>query len=94
MSLKAIEILKTLEPKTGERVFPLKGNTVSMIFLKITRRADLVNVHFHDLRHTAITRLSKKFNILELAIISGHKSLKMLQRYTHIKAEDLVGKID
>ena len=35
-----------------------------------------------------------KFNILELAIISGHKSLKMLQRYTHIKAEDLVDKIN
>lgn len=94
LSLKAISILKRLEPISDERVFPLKGNTVSMIFLKITRRAGLVNVHFHDLRHTAITRHAKKFNILELAIISGHKSLKMLQRYTHIKAEDLVDKIN
>ena len=65
-----------------------------MMFLRVTRKAGLTDVHFHDLRHTAITRLAKKFNILELATISGHKSLKMLQRYTHIKAEDLVGKID
>jgi integrase len=94
LSLKAIEVLKSLNSNMTEKAFPLKRNTVSMIFLRITRRAGLIDVHFHDLRHTAITRLSKKFNILELATISGHKSLKMLQRYTHIKAEDLVGKID
>jgi len=94
LSLKAIEVLKSLNSNMTEKAFPLKHNTVSMIFLRITRRAGLIDVHFHDLRHTAITRLSKKFNILELATISGHKSLKMLQRYTHIKAEDLVGKID
>jgi len=94
LSLKAIEVLKSLNSNITEKAFPLKPNTVSMIFLRITRRTGLIDVHFHDLRHTAITRLSKKFNILELATISGHKSLKMLQRYTHIKAEDLVGKID
>jgi integrase len=94
LSLKAITILKNLDSNSNEKVFPLKGNTVSMIFLKITRRVGLIDVHFHDLRHTAITRLANKFNILELAIISGHKSLKMLQRYTHIRAEDLVDKIN
>jgi hypothetical protein len=42
----------------------------------------------------ALTKLSVKFtNILELASISGHRELKMLQRYVHIKAEDLVKKL-
>jgi hypothetical protein len=42
----------------------------------------------------ALTKLSDKFtNILELASISGHRELKMLQRYVHIKAEDLVQKL-
>jgi len=94
LSLKAIEVLQSLNSSKSERVFPLKSNTVSMMFLKITRRINLKDVHFHDLRHTAITRFSNNFSILELAVISGHKSLKMLQRYTHIKAEDLVEKID
>ena len=43
----------------------------------------------------AITNISKKIpNIFELAIISGHRSLKMLQRYTHIKAEDVANKMN
>jgi integrase len=88
-----MEVLQSLNSSKSERAFPFKSNTVSMMFLKITRRINLKDVHFHDLRHTAITRLSNKFNILELAVISGHKSLNMLQRYTHIKPEDLALKL-
>jgi integrase len=55
----------------------------------------VLDVHFHDLRHMAITRLASRFsNPMEIAAISGHKSLSMLRRYTHIKAEDLVQKLD
>ena len=42
----------------------------------------------------ALISVSDKSNVLELAAISGHKQLKMLQRYTHIKAENLVSKLD
>lgn len=94
LSKKAIEILKSLNKTEDQRVFPLNPNTVSLLFLKATKRANLENVHFHDLRHMSITRMSKKItNIFELSIISGHRSLKMLQRYTHIKPEDLVSKL-
>ncbi len=42
----------------------------------------------------ALTKLSAKFtNVLELAAISGHRELKMLQRYVHFKAEDLALKL-
>jgi len=30
----------------------------------------------------------------EVAAISGHKSMQMLKRYTHLRTEDLVGKLD
>jgi hypothetical protein len=30
----------------------------------------------------------------EVAAISGHKSMQMLKRYTHLRAEDLVAKLD
>jgi integrase len=43
---------------------------------------------FHDLRHEATTRLFEKgLNIMEVASITGHKDLRMLRRYTHLKAE-------
>lgn len=50
----------------------------------------LIDAHFHDLRHAALTRLAEYgLSTLKLAAISGHKSLPMLSRYTHIRAESL-----
>ena len=94
LSTKAIKILKLLPRDIDGRVFPLNKGTVSILFLRAARRAKVEDIHFHDLRHMALTKLSDKFtNILELASISGHRELKMLQRYVHIKAEDLVQKL-
>lgn len=94
LSSKAIKILKALPRDIEGRVFPLNKQTVSILFLRAARRAKLSDIHFHDLRHMAITRLAFKFsNPMEIATISGHKSLSMLKRYTHIKAEDLVKKL-
>ncbi|MHB1349254.1 MAG: site-specific integrase [Desulfobulbaceae bacterium] len=52
------------------------------------------NLRFHDLRHEATSRLFEKgLNIMEVASITGHKDLRSLQRYTHLKAEDLAEKL-
>jgi integrase len=48
----------------------------------------------HDLRHEATTRFFELgLNIMEVSTITGHKDLKMLKRYTHLKAEDLALKL-
>jgi integrase len=53
------------------------------------------NLRFHDLRHEAVTRLFEKgLNMIEVASISGHKSLQMLKRYTHLQATELAKKLD
>ena len=62
------------------------------------READpdfLVNLTFHDLRHEAISRLAERgdLSVLELAAVSGHKTMQMLRRYTHLQAEDLARKL-
>jgi len=94
LSSKAIRIIKSLPRGIDGRVFPLNKGTVSILFLRAVRRAKVEDFHFHDLRHTAITRLASIFsNPMEIAAISGHKSLSMLKRYTHLKAEDLVKKL-
>lgn len=95
LSNKAISILRSLPRDIDGRIFPLNKQTVSILFLRSARRARVENIHFHDLRHMAITRLASIFsNPIELATISGHKSLSMLKRYTHLKAEDLAIKIN
>ncbi len=58
-------------------------------------RAGIPDVHFHDLRHEAISRLVEAgLGDQEVAAISGHKSMQMLKRYTHLRTEDLVAKLD
>jgi integrase len=52
-------------------------------------------LRFHDLRHEALSRLSDKgLNVIELAHISGHRTLSMLRRYTHPCHETLLNKLD
>ncbi len=60
----------------------------------ITDDGLLSNLRFHDLRHEAVSRLFERgLNVLEVGTISGHKTLQMLKRYTHLKATELVKKL-
>lgn len=54
----------------------------------------LLDLHFHDLRHEATSRLALKLsNVLELSAVTGHKDLRMLKRYYHPDASDLARKL-
>ena len=54
----------------------------------------LKNLRFHDLHHEATSRLFEKgLNPMQVAAITGHKTLQMLKRYTHLRAGDLVGRL-
>jgi len=54
----------------------------------------LSDVHFHDIRHEAASRLAEKLsNVLELSAVTGHRDLRMLKRYYHPRAEDLAKKL-
>ena len=70
LSMKAIRILKLLPIDIEGRVFPFNKQTVSILFLRAARRAKIEDIHFHDLRHMAITRLAEKLpNLIELSLI-------------------------
>lgn len=58
-------------------------------------RGFLQNLRFHDLRHEATSRFFElgTLDLMEVASITGHKSLQMLKRYTHPKAEKLAQKL-
>ncbi len=58
------------------------------------KRTGIKNLRLHDLRHEATTRFFELgLNIMEVSTITGHKDLKMLKRYTHLKAQDLALKL-
>ena len=59
------------------------------------RKAGIDGLRFHDLRHEAVSRLVEAgLCDQEVSAISGHNSMQMLKRYTHLRAEDLVGCLD
>ncbi|HRO63608.1 site-specific integrase [Thermomonas sp.] len=61
----------------------------------VRRQAGLATLRFHDLRHEAISRLVEGgLGDMEVASISGHRSMQMLRRYTHLRAEHLVKRLD
>ncbi len=65
------------------------------VWLNIKRAVGLADVRFHDLRHEAVSRFVEAgFSDQEVSAISGHKSMQMLKRYTHLRAEDLVNRLD
>ena len=81
-------------PLVESTLFDYKPRGLSGEFLKLCRRKGIDNLHFHDLRHEATSRLFEKgLNPVEVATITGHKDTKMLMRYTHLRAEDLVEKL-
>lgn len=77
-------------------VFSYTSNGVKSAWRRLMQRTQITGLRFHDLRHEAISRLVElgTLDILEVAAISGHRSLTMLRRYTHLKAHRLVSKLE
>jgi integrase len=97
LSTRATAALKELllDPRRDvSRVFPMSDNSVRLAWERLRTRAGAIDLRFHDLRHEAISRLFERgLNIAEVSAISGHKELRMLQRYTHLRAVDLVSRL-
>jgi integrase len=80
--------------RDSELVFPISGNAVRLAWQRLKKRVGVVDLHFHDLRHEAISRFFEMgLSVPEVALISGHRDIRMLFRYTHLKAEDVVKKL-
>ena len=63
-------------------------------FRKACRAVGISNLHFHDTRHEATTRLSKKLDILELARTLGHRDLKSLMIYYNATPQEIASRLD
>ena len=61
---------------------------------KAVRRAGIAGLRLHDLRHEATSRFFEKgLNVMEVASVTGHKTLQMLKRYTHLSVTDLATRL-
>lgn len=95
LSSRAVAILKGLTRSIDGTVLPVERMTIYHAFMAAVKRAKINDYTFHDLRHEALSRLAERcdLSVLEIASVSGHKTLQMLKRYTHLQAEKLAVKL-
>lgn len=74
LSTEAKRILKQVGGTFG-----LKTDQVDALFRKGKKRCMIDDLHFHDARHEALTRMSEKLNVMQLAKIAGLRDLRILQ---------------
>jgi len=90
LSSRAKKVLKILPRRLDGQVFSMKPDSISKAFDRICKRNGVEGLRFHDLRHEATSRFFELgLNPMQVSAITGHKTLQMLSRYTHLKASDL-----
>lgn len=97
LSAEARRIIEQLRSLTGKEdtVFCVPTASLDALFRKAKARALIEDLHFHDTRREALTRMSKIFGVMELARISGHRDLRVLQNvYYAPSVKDLYDKLD
>ena len=104
LSRRAISVLRPyVASHAGEthRIFPITTHAITTAFRRAATRLHSQsngqqggNLRFHDLRHEAVSRLfERNLSPMEVATISGHRSMQMLSRYTHLNINRLVAKL-
>ncbi len=67
---------------------------INRAWTDMLKRIGIKGLRFHDLRHEATSRFVEAgLSDLEVSSITGHKSMQMLKRYTHLRTESLSAKI-
>lgn len=92
LSSEAVRLLQALPP--ADPVFGLKPRQLDALWRKLRDRAGVVGLTYHDSRASAISRLSKKLDVLTLARMVGHKDIKMLMTYYRTPADQIAKLLD
>ncbi|HAU91811.1 MAG TPA: site-specific integrase [Alteromonas sp.] len=94
LSPKARDLILSQERRFSGKIFDIRGDSVGQAFRRVTSRAGLDDLRFHDLRHEATSRFFEKgLQLMEVSAITGHKDLASLKRYTHLRPADLAKKL-
>lgn len=80
-------------PQDTASVFGLKTSQVDSLFRKAKRLALVENLHFHDTRHEAITRLARKLDVLDLARMVGIRDLRILMVYYNARPDEIAQRL-
>lgn len=77
-----------------ETLFTISAPSLSALFMKARKRAQIHDLTFHDSRHEAVTRLARKLDLLDLARMVGHRDLSSLRIYYNATASEIAERLD
>ncbi|WP_122208870.1 site-specific integrase [Pseudomonas viridiflava] len=96
LTRRAGELLqKLVGDRAGDsKVFRLGSASADAMFRKVRDELGINDLHFHDTRHEATTRLARKVDMLDLARITGHKDPRSLMVYYNATAPEMAQRLD
>lgn len=94
LSTEAVRLLGQLPPvAAGDPVFGMSSSSADANFRKALKLTPIKDLHFHDTRHEAITRLAKRIEVLDLARMTGHRNINELLTYYNESAESIAQRL-
>jgi integrase len=95
LSPAAVAILKEMDRGEDTRVFKLSDVSITQAFIRTCQKTGIEGLTFYDLRHEGTSRLFEHtdLDIMEIKSITGHKTLQMLARYSHLRTFRLVDRL-
>lgn len=93
LSPRARELLGMLPKSENGKVFNVGSGTADNLFREARDKEGIIDLHFHDSRHEAATRLAKKLDVLELARVLGQRDPRTLMIYYNPTAEELADRL-
>lgn len=94
-SLRVLQVLDAAAAAAGrDNYFTISDASRDVLYRKLRDRVMVEGLHFHDLRATALTWLTKRVDVMTLARISGHTDINMLYNtYYRETAEDVAARL-
>jgi integrase len=96
LSPAALDVLKSLcKHEDSDLVFGVDKEEITHAMKEIRKEAEIEDLRFHDLRHEATSRFFENtdLDVMEIKAITGHKTLQMLARYTHLRTARLADRL-
>ena len=95
LSPTAVEALQQLAqlnpPEPDARIIRMSYDALAAAWRRALVRAGVADLHLHDLRHTAATRMAlQSGNVFLVKALTGLKTMSQLERYVNVKASDVV----
>ena len=94
LSRRAVELLELMKGVGSHQVFTVKDASFDTLWRKLRDKCEIEDLHFHDSRHEACTRLARKLEVLDLARMIGHKDLRSLMVYYNATASEIADRLD